>query len=186
MSGSLIGLVDRMRSVSRIALLLLGLLVLNACSSNRPEMLGASVSGYNHTPAAINWFSVNGAGGPNIGPFQGGLNSQVCCTVIPAVWNPGLRAVVKWEKDPFPREKIQRDQYGQIDLEAYRLHAAKYSTHEAVVEIPQYTDSMCAVQVHFLACDQVRISTTCYTPEHPNYPDHAYFQKKEPTTCSAI
>jgi|SRR5471030_248344 len=166
-------------------LILMSVMTVAGCQA-RPEILGAPVSGYNHTSAAINWFSVNGAAGPNIGPFQGGLSSQVCCTIIPVVWNPRLRAVVKWEKDPFPSENIQRDQYGQIVMEAYKRHAAKYSTHEAVVEIPQYTDEVCAVQVHFLPCDQVRISTTCYTPAHRNYPDHAYFKIKESTRCSIL
>ncbi|EKM6333128.1 TPA: DUF3304 domain-containing protein [Pseudomonas aeruginosa] len=34
-------------------------------------MVSTPIGGYNHTSAAINRFSVNGAGGLNLGPFQG-------------------------------------------------------------------------------------------------------------------
>ncbi|MDG3790399.1 DUF3304 domain-containing protein [Pseudomonas aeruginosa] len=40
-------------------------------------MVSIPIGGYNHTSAAINKFSVNGAGGPNIGPFQGGRIASV-------------------------------------------------------------------------------------------------------------
>ncbi|HCF1493491.1 TPA: DUF3304 domain-containing protein, partial [Pseudomonas aeruginosa] len=69
-----------------------------ACQAG-PEVLSAPVMGYNHTSAAINEFTVNGAGGPNLGPHQGG-GGQVCCGVIPKYWVPGLEAIVEWEIDP--------------------------------------------------------------------------------------
>ncbi|WP_265392655.1 DUF3304 domain-containing protein [Pseudomonas aeruginosa] len=47
-------------------------------------MVSTPIGGYNHTSAAINRFSVNGAGGLNLGPFQGGAG-QVCCGVVPRV-----------------------------------------------------------------------------------------------------
>lgn len=34
-------------------------------------MVSTPIGGYKHTSAAINRFSVNGAGGLNLGPFQG-------------------------------------------------------------------------------------------------------------------
>lgn len=71
-----------------------------ACQAG-PEVLSAPIMGYNHTPAAINEFTVNGAGGPNLGPYQGD-GSQVCCGVIPKRWNPNLKVIVEWEKDPNP------------------------------------------------------------------------------------
>ncbi|WP_256585112.1 MULTISPECIES: DUF3304 domain-containing protein [unclassified Pseudomonas] len=153
--------------------------------STRSEMLGAPVTGYNHTSAVINWFSVNGAGGPNLGPYVGG-GAEVCCGVLPRVWNPGLRAIVEWEKDPDPDGYIKRDRYGRLDSEDYKRHAANYSRHKVIVEIPQYTEEVCALQVHFLPCDQVRVSTTCYTPSNPKYPDRAYFQMKESATCPVL
>ncbi|MGU1787474.1 DUF3304 domain-containing protein [Pseudomonas aeruginosa] len=43
-------------------------------------MVSIPIGGYNHTSAAINKFSVNGAGGPNIGPFQGADRK---CVAVP-------------------------------------------------------------------------------------------------------
>lgn len=56
-----------------IGLLLLPLLVAG-CSSQPPKLLHPQVTGYNHTSAAINSFTINGDGGPNLGPHQGGVN----------------------------------------------------------------------------------------------------------------
>lgn len=148
-----------------------------------PEMVSTPVTGFNHTSAAINRFSVNGAGGHPVSAFQGGA-TQVCCGILPAQWNSDLRATIEWEKDPNPREMIKRDKYGQFDKEDYKRHAAHYSRHEATVEIPKYGSDFCAIQVHFLPCDQVKISTTCFTPRHPNYPDRRYFDIKEKIKCS--
>ncbi|WP_308706239.1 DUF3304 domain-containing protein [Pseudomonas aeruginosa] len=53
-----------------------GFLFLHACQAG-PDMVSIPIGGYNHTSAAINKFSVNGAGGPNIGPFQGGRIASV-------------------------------------------------------------------------------------------------------------
>ncbi len=162
--------------------LLAGTLLLGGCSVLESEMLPAPVEGYNHTSAAINHFTVNGAGGPNLGPHTGG-GSQVCCGALPRHWRPGLRAIVEWEKDPDPFGPVKRDRHGQLDPEDYKRHAANYTRHSATVGIPPYDEHVCALQVHFLPCDQVRVSTTCFGPAHPDYPDKAYFNAQEPTAC---
>jgi hypothetical protein len=150
-------------------------------------MLAAPVTGYNHTTASINRFTVNGAGGPNIGPHQGG-GSEVCCGVLPRHWTPGLKAIIEWQKDPDPytygtwKEKPFSDAWMQRMAE----HRQKYSYHKAVVDIPQYGESVCALQVHFLPCDQVRVSTTCFTPSNPKYPDKAYFEVEESMICPVL
>ncbi|MEB0029103.1 DUF3304 domain-containing protein, partial [Pseudomonas sp. MH9.2] len=82
-----------------LALCLLTCLALQACSQSLPDRLGAPIEGYSHTSAAINYFMVNGNGGPNIGPYGGG-GSQNCCVSLPRQWHPGLTVVVEWEKDP--------------------------------------------------------------------------------------
>ena len=167
---------------TNLLLLIFGLMNLAACQA-QSEMLGTPISGYNHTSSNINRFTVNGGGGPNIGPHQGGLNSQTCCTTLPRTWTPGLKAVVEWESDPAPRAAIKRDMYGQIESDAYTRHAANYTHHKEIVDVPSYGEKFCAIQVHFLACDKIRVSTTCFTPDHPKYPDHDYFQLKGVTIC---
>ncbi|MBN3006835.1 DUF3304 domain-containing protein, partial [Chromobacterium alkanivorans] len=94
----------------------------------------------------------------------------------------GLMATVEWEKDPNPRAPIKRDKTGQYDMDDYDLHAANYTQHRAVVEIPRYEKS-CGVQVHFLPCDEVRVVSSCRTPDHPDYPYKSFYQIREPKTC---
>ncbi len=163
--------------------LLPGPLLATGCQSG-PDMLAAPVMGYNHTSAAINWFSVNGAGGPRLGPYQGD-GSQVCCGVIPKKWNPNLKAVVEWEKDPKPHAAIRRDRYGRLDKDDYFRHASSYTRHKMIVDIPRYSEKICLLQEHFLPCDQVAVSTTYYSQGHPEYPDRKYFQKREPSCKSS-
>lgn len=166
-----------------LSVVLVSMFGLSACHAG-PEMVSTPVTGFNHTSASITSFTVNGAGGGHIPPFQGGA-AQVCCSILPVQWNSGLRAIIEWDKDPKPRVSLKRDQYGQIVKGDYEQHASSYSHHKATVEIPRYENKLCALQVHFLPCDQVKVSTTCFTPEHPNYPDKAYFESKESNSCSS-
>jgi len=144
-------------------------LLVTACQS-QSTMLSAPVTGYNHTSAAINRFSVNGAGGGNIGPHQGG-GSQVCCGVVPRHWVPGLKAIVEWEKDPDPYSygKWSERLYSDAWRKRMAEHKKGYSRHKVVVEIPQY-DSPGVLKVHFLPCDQVRVTAAGTSPGYPGYP----------------
>ena len=162
---------------------LAGLLLLGGCSAQETAMLPAPVEGYNHTSASIR-FTVNGAGGPNIGPHQGG-GKQVCCGVLPRHWRPGLRAIVEWEKDPDPYGYANwpEPMFSDAWQKRAKEHQSHYTRHSATVEIPPYDEHVCALQVHFLPCDQVRVSTTCFGPDHPDYPDKAYFNAKESSVC---
>ncbi|WP_019101603.1 DUF3304 domain-containing protein [Chromobacterium haemolyticum] len=152
---------------------------------DKPEMVPAGVEGYNHTSAAINNFSINGAGGHNIGAFNNGGGSQTCCAALPRQWRPGLMATVEWQKDAKPYDSanwpypLNSEAWGK----AYERHKQQYySNHRSVVEIPQYQDS-CAIQVHFLPCDEVRVTATCHKPSSPNFPNKDWYQIKEPKTC---
>ncbi|NMY17216.1 DUF3304 domain-containing protein [Pseudomonas sp. WS 5019] len=160
----------------------LALLLISGCMAKESEMLGAPVEGYNHTSAAINRFTVNGAGGPNLGPYGGG-GGQVCCGSVPRYWRPGLRAIVEWEKDPNPRPAIplKRNKYGTLDPDDYKRHAANYTYHRVVVEIPQY-DRPGPLKVHFLPCDQVRVTAAGVLPSHSDYP-YKFPRKMEDTEC---
>ncbi|MDH0344662.1 MULTISPECIES: DUF3304 domain-containing protein [Chromobacterium] len=147
------------------------------------EMVPAGVEGYNHTSAAINRFSVNRAGGPNVGPYQGG-GKQSCCASLPRQWRPGLMATVEWEKDAKP---YGYSEWGPLNSrewgEAFERHKAQnYSTHRAVVEIPRY-ESSGAIKVHFLPCDQVKVAANNITPGYPGYPYNFPARMQEPKTC---
>lgn len=152
---------------TRALYLVFGVLVVSGCQSES-KMLSAPVTGYNHTFSVINNFSVNGAGGANIGAHQGG-GTEVCCGMIPRHWSAGLKAIVEWEVDPAPSGAIKREQYGQLDTKDYERHAANYTHHKVVVDIPRY-DVPGSLKVHFLPCNEVRVSATGITPGYPGYP----------------
>ena len=160
--------------------------LLTGCGPAKPEMLAAPVMGYNHTSAAINRFSVNGAGGAGIGPHQGG-GKQSCCGVLPAQWYPGLTAVVEWEKDPDPYSSSRwpEPRYSEAWDARMKEEIKTWTHHRAEIEIPQYGPEFCSIKVHFLPCDQVQVNTTCLTPQHPDYPYKELFQLKEATECPA-
>ncbi|QOD81307.1 DUF3304 domain-containing protein [Chromobacterium haemolyticum] len=149
------------------------------------EMLPAPVEGYNHTSAAINRFSVNGAGGPNVGAYQGG-GSQTCCAALPRQWRRGLMATVEWQKDAKPYDSANWPyKYGSIEwIQASERHKKQYySNHRAVVEIPRY-DKSCGLNVHFLPCNQVKVVTYCggYYGD-PGYPVQGPIRMEEPKSC---
>lgn len=173
------------RSIRMIAVASIAVLTLSGCSSGKSnELLPAGVKGFNHTSAAINHFSVDGAGGPNISPYGGG-GSESCCGMLPRKWSPGMKALVVWEKDPdtYAYAKWPEPMYSEGWNKRMKAHRAMYTQHTAYADIPQYEKNVCAIQVHFLPCDQVRVSTTCYAPWHPNYPDKEYFSTEETTLC---
>ncbi|WP_231979049.1 MULTISPECIES: DUF3304 domain-containing protein [Pseudomonas] len=158
------------------------MLTASACQSES-KMLSAPVTGYNHTSAAINRFSVNGAGGPNLGPHQGG-GSEVCCGVVPRYWKPGLRAVVEWEKDPDPYAYGEWPERQFSDAWTKRMaeHKKGYSRHKVVVEIPQYSIAG-SLKVHFLPCDKVRVSADNLRRDDPDYPYRYPIKMEEPNVC---
>ena len=169
------------RGVLAVGTVLVALLQ-TGCVSKESEMLGAPVEGYNHTSAAINRFTVNGAGGPNLGPYSGG-GGQVCCSSLPRQWWPGLRAIVEWEKDPSPYEYANWSERLYSDAWNKRMdeHRSHYTRHRAVVEIHEY-DSPGPLVVHFLPCDTVRVAATPIVPGHPGYP-YNFPRKMEDTEC---
>jgi len=169
----------------RLALYVLACLALQACNQKIPDRLGAPIEGYNHTSAAINYFTVNGNGGPNIGPYGGG-GSQTCCVGMPRQWQPGLTVVVEWEKDPNVGASRYWSEPRFSDAWSKRMeeHESKYTRHRAVVEVAPY-ERLGAITLHFLPCDQVKVSAGLTYLGMPNHP-YNYPRKMEvPPVCPA-
>ncbi|MDD9341323.1 MAG: DUF3304 domain-containing protein [Providencia heimbachae] len=164
-------------------LLIIIILLISGCSNalsivkqdNRP--MTAGLSGFNHTQGSITSFSINGAGA-SIGGVQ-------CCIMLPAKWSPKLTAKVEWESldktklSPMPK-------FSQV--EAYKRWEAeleRYSTpHKAIVPIPEYdSNTACGLDVHFLPCNQVKVTTSCDSYGSPNYPINEPMNMKEPAVC---
>ena len=151
-------------------------LALVGCSTADNEMAGGSLQAVNHTLHAINWFSVNGY------RAHGGGGSS-CCIVMPLKWRPGLKANIEWEVDPEPHAKMPS--VTSIEFrEAYAKHSAKYKHYTATVDIPEWPETRsCDLKVHFLTCNQVKVTTSCWAPSSPNYPIKEPKQMKEPAVC---
>ena len=155
---------------------LLGLLMLG-CSSGSTEMVAGNIQAINHTNGAINWLSVNGY-------RADGGGGRSCCIIMPAVWRPGLKAAIEWEVDPNPTAKMPSVTSVEF-LEAYAKHAKNYVRHSAVVDIPEWPGiERCGLSVHFLVCNQVKVTPSCWAPSSPNYPIKDLDDIQEPTVCT--
>ncbi|WP_445375540.1 DUF3304 domain-containing protein [Photorhabdus tasmaniensis] len=156
-------------------------LLLAACSQFSAQ--AGTIEAINHTKWAINRFSVDGNPGIDIiGPYQGGGGG--CCYRVPGKWKPGMTVRVDWETgvgemDGFP---------GFADREKYHAWKNKIDAqkrqHSQVVPVPDYTGQRtCGITVHFLPCDQVKVTTSCNTYNSPNYPIKEPLKMKEPKVC---
>ncbi|MDF9906647.1 UNVERIFIED_ORG: hypothetical protein OKW15_004603 [Pseudomonas reinekei] len=157
---------------------LLGLfgLALIGCSTADNEMAGGNLQAVNHTLHAINWFSVNGY------RAHGGGGSS-CCIILPTKWRPGLKAHIEWEVDPEPHAKMPSVTSIKF-REAYAKHSANYQNYTAIVDIPEWpgTES-CGLSVHFLTCNQIKVTTSCWGYGSPNNPIKEPLDMKEPAVC---
>jgi hypothetical protein len=158
------------------------LLLMAGCSVGESKFLAGDLNAVNHTSAAINHFSVNGYGGGNVSPFGDG--GGMCCVMLPRHWQPGLKFKVEWETDPDPYARLKRKSTGYgPDEDAYAKHKANYKRHSTTVDLPPYEDRLCALEVHFLPCNQVKVSTSCWRYPSPNSPIKEPLIMKEPAVC---
>jgi hypothetical protein len=143
----------------------------------------STLEGINHTHWAINHFSVNGRSGIDIiGPYQGGGGG--CCYIAPPRWQPGMTVRVDWETgvaypDGFP---------GFADRPKYLAwrdnNRALKRQHSKVAPVPDYTgQKVCGITVHFLPCDELQVTTSCYAYGSPEYPIKTPLQLPEPQSC---
>ncbi|MDH0292894.1 DUF3304 domain-containing protein [Pseudomonas sp. GD04087] len=161
------------------------LLAVGGCASAPmpAQASGGTLDAVNHTHWAINHFSVNGQNAVDIiGPYQGGGGG--CCFSVPAQWKPGMTVRVEWETGvgeawDFP---------GFGDRARYDAWLEKIDSqkrqHTQVVPVPNYTgQETCGITVHFLPCDQLKVTTSCLTYSNPNYPIKLPLQMPEPASC---
>ena len=142
-----------------------------------------TIEAVNHTHWAINHFSVDGQSGLDIiGPWQGGGGG--CCYGVPTKWKPGMRVKVEWEtgvggSKGFPGF-ANTDKY----LEWEKKIKAQNRKHSQTVSVPDYTgQKTCGIKVHFLPCDQIKVTTSCYDYGNPNYPIKDPIKMEEPEVC---
>ena len=144
----------------------------------------STIYGINHTHWAINRFSVDGRSAiDSIGPYQGGGGG--CCYSAPA-WHPGLTVRVDWETGA--GSAIDFPGFGDWPkFVAWREKIlAQKRSHSKVVPVPDYTgEKACGITVHFLPCDDIQVTTSCYGYGTPEYPIKTPLQLPEPQSCPA-
>ncbi|MGF6093128.1 DUF3304 domain-containing protein [Pseudomonas sp. 18173] len=137
----------------------------------------------NHTHWAINRFSVDGRSGIDIiGPYQGGGGG--CCYSAPSRWQPGMTVRVDWETGAGSSKGFP----GTGDWAKYLAWVEKIEAqrrkHTKAVPIPDYTgQKTCGLTVHFLPCDELQVSTSCYAYGSPDYPIKTPLHLPEPQSC---
>ncbi|SDQ43465.1 Protein of unknown function [Pseudomonas gessardii] len=155
--------------------ILLGL-ALFGCSSADNEMAGGNLQAVNHTVHGINWMSVNGY------RADGGGGAS-CCIIMPTKWRPGLKANIEWEVDPEPSAKMPSVTSNEF-REVYAKHAANYQRHSTTVDIPEWPGTeRCGLKVHFLVCNQIKVTSSCWAFNSEHYPIKESSQMKEPAVC---
>jgi hypothetical protein len=143
----------------------------------------STLEAVNHTHWAINHFSVDGRSGIDIiGPYQGGGGG--CCYIAPSRWQMGMAVKVDWEtgtaySDDFP---------GFANEEKYLVWRNKVRAqkrqHSKLVPVPDYTNQkVCGLTVHFLPCDELQVTTSCYAYGSPEYPIKTPLHLPEPQSC---
>lgn len=167
------------RSISPLKFLWAVLLfALTGCTAASNEMAAGNIAAVNHVEGtAINWFSVNGYRASG-GGFQ-------CCIVLPTRWRPGLILNIEWEVDSDPYAYSSWPPLGTNGYLAEQAkHAANYKRYRTTTEVPEWpgTDS-CGLNVHFLPCQQVKVTTSCWAFTSPNYPIKEPDHMKEPAVC---
>nr|WP_321029256.1 DUF3304 domain-containing protein [Pseudomonas putida] len=148
-----------------------------------PAAGASTIDGINHTHWAINRFSVDGRSAIDIiGPYQGGGGG--CCFIAPERWHPGITVRVDWETGVGSSKGFP----GFADRPKYlawrdEIRAQKRK-HSKVVPVPDYTgEKVCGITVHFLPCDDIQVSTSCYAYGSPEYPIKTPLYLPEPQSC---
>jgi hypothetical protein len=151
-------------------LLVLTLLLptLAACNDKPVKTTGVSMTGLDHLAEhlSIQDFWVNDIAGQQ----AGGGGRQVCCAIIPAVWQPGTKLTVKWAVTNWKRRA--------------------YSMYEKEVTLEQCTEPYPGrFWVHFLADGNVRAISCDTGPgfyeknvEYPGPQPLTILPKKQPWT----
>ena len=155
-------------------------ILLSGCSQASDDGYTAGdLRAVNHVDGiGINGFSVNGYHVP-------GLGGGYCCIQLPDKWKPGLKAHIEWEVDPHTAPPFP----GYKDREKFNLWKSalegSFQQHSTIVDIPQYGKERCGLTVHFLPCDQIKVTTSCFGYGTPDYPVKEPRHMKEPASCPA-
>ncbi|WP_154649147.1 DUF3304 domain-containing protein, partial [Serratia marcescens] len=86
----------------------------------------------------------------------------------PAKWRPGMTVKIDWEtgvggSKGFPGF-ADREKFNKWKKEMQ----AQNKQHSTVVPVSDYTgQKTCGITVHFMPCDEVKVTTSCVSPGRP-------------------
>ena len=168
--------------------MLLAVLLLAGCSQPDAQAQlrsggGGTIEAINHTKWAINHFSVDGQSGIDIiGPYQGGGGG--CCYGVPSQWRPDMKVRVDWETGVGGSEGFPGFGDDAKYLAWEKKMKALNRQHSKVVPLPDYTgQKTCGITVHFMPCDEVKVTTSCADYGYPDYPIKEPIKMPEPKDC---
>ena len=170
-----------------VKLTLLGALCVLAATLLTPNSHAGAIGGINHTHWAINQFSVDGRSAIDIiGPYQGGGGG--CCYSAPSRWQPGMTVRVDWETGASGMSDLADEFPGFADRSKYYAWKTKVNAqkrqHTKLVPVPDYIgQKVCGITVHFLPCDELEVTTSCYAYGSPEYPIKTPLSLPEPQSC---
>jgi hypothetical protein len=143
----------------------------------------STIEAINHTHWSINRFSVDGRSGIDIvGPYQGGGGG--CCYIAPARWNAGMTVRVDWETGAGSSEDFPGIADWPKFLAWEKQVKAQKRQLSKIVPVPDYTyQKVCGLTVHFLPCDDIQVTTSCYAYGSPEYPIKTPLHLPEPQSC---
>ncbi|MBO0494743.1 DUF3304 domain-containing protein [Pseudomonas sp. Marseille-Q1929] len=156
----------------------LATLMLLGCVFAENKMVAGNIAAINHVEGtAINWFSVNGY------RAHGGGGSS-CCIIMPVKWRPGLEVDIEWEVDP--NSDATTPPLGTDEFKAFMVkHKSNYRRYSVAVDVPEWPErKLCSLNVHFLTCKRVEVTTSCSTYGQPDYPVKEPRHAKEPAVCA--
>lgn len=161
------------------AFLLVIIALISGCSKAKSDdgYTAGDLRAVNHVEGqGINGFSVNGYHVP-------GLGGGYCCIMLPEKWTPDLKARIEWEVDPHtaPSPPSYKDWDNYLVWE--KQLKSSFKQHSGIVNIPQYGKERCGLTVHFLPCNQVKVTTACSGYGTSGYPIKDPLNMKEPATC---
>ncbi len=145
--------------------------------------LAGTIEAVNHTKWAINHFSVDGRSGIDIiGPYQGGGGG--CCYSVPSQWKPGMTVRVDWETGVGGSKGFPGFGDDAKYLAWEKKMKSQNKQHSKIVPVPDYTgQETCGITVHFLPCDEVKVTTSCANYGRPGYPIKEPIRMVEPKVC---
>ncbi|AMO82044.1 DUF3304 domain-containing protein [Obesumbacterium proteus] len=136
---------------------------------------GANLTGANHTQKEITSFTANG--------YRGQVGGYTCCVMLPDKWVSGMKVNIEWKS----ASKNIHSFPGYADEKKYKEWEKSvkddYVFHSAVVNIPRYDNDSCGLTVHFLPCNKVKATTSCWADGNKNNPIKEPLNMPEPKTC---